>query len=95
MRKNSMALLLVVALCSSAITLLMDRLVFRPPVAEAQAAAALEGFQFTAQHRKDDHADESFFFYNARTGDIWVYQEDKPKEHYRVVSVGEKLQKLN
>ena len=95
MRNRSLAILLTVALGASAVTLLIEHTVFHPPVAEAQAAAALEGFQFTAQHRKDDHADESFFFYNPRTGDIWVYQEDKPKEHYRVVAVGEKLQKLN
>ena len=95
MRNNSLAVLLTVALAASALTLMVERMVFHPPSAEAQAAPALEGFQFTAQHRKDDHVDESFFFYNPKTGDIWVYQEDKPKEHYRVVSIGEKLQKLN
>ena len=95
MRKTSWTLLLTIALGASAVTLLVERLVLRPPAAEAQSTAALEGIQFTPQHRKDDHVDESFFFYNSRTGDIWVYQEDKPKEHYRVVSLGEKLQKLN
>jgi hypothetical protein len=95
MRNNSLTILLTVALGASAMTLLVERVVFCPPAAEAQAAPALEGFQFTAQHRKDDHVDESFFFYNPKTGDIWVYQEDKPKEHYRVVSIGEKLQKLD
>jgi hypothetical protein len=28
-------------------------------------------------------------------GAEFVYQEDKPKEHYRVVSLGEKLKKIN
>jgi hypothetical protein len=95
MRIASLSLLLIVALGSSAATLLLDRMVIHPGTAEAQAAPALEGYQFTPQHRKDDHVDESFFFYNPKTGDIWIYQEDKPKEHYRVVAIGEKLQKLN
>ena len=95
MRNISLTIMLTVALGASAVTLLVERMVFHPVATEAQAASALEGFQFTAQHRKDDHVDESFFFYNPKTGDIWVYQEDKPKEHYRVVSVGEKLQKLD
>ena len=95
MKNISLTLLLTVALAASVVTLLVDRVVFRPAATEAQTVSALEGIQFTAQHRKDDHVDESFFFYNPKTGDIWVYQEDKPKEHYRVVSIGEKLQKLD
>ena len=95
MKNSSLVLLLLVALGASAVTLLLEHMVFHPPAAQAQAAPALEGLQFTPQHRKDDNVDESFFFYNPKTGDIWVYQEDKPKEHYRVVTIGEKLQKLN
>jgi hypothetical protein len=95
MRNYSLVLLLTVALGASAMTLLFEHMVFHPPAVQAQASPSLESLQFTAQHRKDDQKDESFFFYSPKTGDIWVYQEDKPKEHYRVVSVGEKLQKLN
>jgi len=95
MRNISLTMLLTIALGASAVTLLVDRMVFHPSATEAQTASSLEGYQFTPQHRKDDHVDESFFFYNPKTGDIWVYQEDKPKEHYRVVALGEKLQKLN
>ena len=95
MKNNSLIMLLAVALGASAMTLLAEHMIIHPPKAEAQAASALESYQFIAQHRKDDHIDESFFFYNPKTGDIWVYQEDKPKEHYRVVTMGEKLQKLN
>lgn len=95
MKNNSLVLLLLVALGASAMTLLLEHMVFHPPTAQAQAAPALEGLQFTAQHRKDDQKDESFFFYSPKTGDIWVYQEDSPKEHYRIISVGEKLKKLN
>jgi hypothetical protein len=93
MKNSSLVLLLLVALGASALTLLLEHMVVHTPV--AQASPSLESLQFTAQHRKDDQKDESFFFYSPKTGDIWVYQEDKPKEHYRVVSVGEKLQKLN
>jgi len=95
MKKIPLIVLLTVALGASALTLLVERVLFNPPATKAQSAMALENFQFTAQHRKDDHVDESFFFYNVKTGDIWIYQEDKPKEHYRVVAIGEKLQKLN
>jgi hypothetical protein len=95
MKKTSWMLMPAVALMAGALTLLAERVVFHTPTTEAQAVSTLESYSFTAQHRKDDHVDESFFFYNAKTGDIWVYQEDKPKEHYRVVALGEKLQKLN
>jgi hypothetical protein len=95
MKKGTLIVMLAVALIASAATMLTERIVFHIPTAEAQAASALENYSFMAQHRKDDHVDESFFFYNAKTGDIWVYQEDKPKEHYRVVTVGQKLEKLN
>ena len=95
MKNNSLIILLAVALGASAMTLLAEHMIIHPPKAEAQAASALESYQFIAQHRKDDHVDESFFFYNPKTGDIWIYQEDKPKEHYRVLSLGEKLKKLN
>jgi hypothetical protein len=95
MKNTSITLLLAIALVASAVTLLVEHMVFHPPATRAQAESALEDYQFTPQHRKDDHVDESFFFYNRKTGDIWIYQEDKPKEHYRVVALGEKLQKLN
>jgi hypothetical protein len=95
MKSNTVTILLAVALVASAMTLLAERIISHTPKAEAQTASALEGYQFTPQHRKDDHVDESFFFYNPKTGDIWVYQEDKPKEHYQVVALGEKLRKLN
>ena len=95
MRKYFLATLLIVALGASAATLLVEHLFFHPRAVEAQSVSGLESYQFIAQHRKDDHVDESFFFYNPKTGDIWVYQEDKPKEHYRVLSLGEKLKKLN
>ena len=95
MSKSFVATMLIVALVASAATLLVEHLLFHPRTAEAQTVSGLEAYQFIAQHRKDDHVDESFFFYNPKTGDIWIYQEDKPKEHYRVLSLGEKLQKLN
>jgi hypothetical protein len=95
MRNGSLTLLLLVALGASALTLLVEHMFFHPPAVQAQVSPSLEGLQFTAQHRKDDQKDESFFFYSPKTGDIWVYQEDKPKEHYRVISVGEKLKKLD
>jgi hypothetical protein len=95
MKNISLVILLTIVLGASAVTLLVDHMVFHPVTIEAQSAPSLEGIQFTPQHRKDDHVDESFFFYNSKTGDIWVYQEDKPKEHYQVVTLGEKLKKLN
>jgi len=95
MKKGSLIVMLAVALAASAATLLTERVVFHTPTAEAQDMSSPQNYSFTPQHRKDDHVDESFFFYNAKTGDIWVYQEDKPKEHYRVVAVGQKLEKLN
>jgi len=95
MRRKVLATLLMVALGASAATLLVERWFCHPAGAKAQTASGLEDYQFFAQHRKDDHVDESFFFYNRKTGDIWIYQEDKPKEHYRVLALGEKLKKLN
>jgi hypothetical protein len=86
---------LIVALCSSAATLVVDHLVLHPPYAMAQEAQPqLQDFVFYAQHRRDTAKDESFFFFNPKTGDIYVYQEGSAKEHYRVVTVGEDFEKL-
>jgi len=47
MKNSSLVLLLLVALGASAVTLLLEHMVFHPPAAQAQAAPALEGLQFT------------------------------------------------
>ena len=37
---------------------------------------------------------DAFVFVNQQTGDIWVYRDEEPRHHYRVVAMGEPLQEV-
>ena len=41
-----------------------------------------------AMPRGSEGKDESFIFYKAETGDIWVYRDYKFREHYRLTKLG-------
>ena len=62
--------------------------------AYAQEQLQNEGIVLYAGPRRDTMKDESFIFYNPKTGDIWVYRNDDLKERYRVSQLGEKLEKI-
>lgn len=47
-----------------------------------------------ASPRRDTQKDESFIFFNRETGDLWVYRNEKFKEHYRVGAMGQNLEKV-
>lgn len=85
----------LIALTASVTTLAIDHVVLHAHRAIAQEdGISLQEYIFFAQHRKDTEKDESFFFFNPTTGDIYVYQEGSAKEHYRVRAVGEDLEKI-
>ena len=44
--------------------------------------------------RKDTDKNESFMFVNQETGDIWIYMDANPHEHYRFTKIGEPLEKV-
>jgi hypothetical protein len=95
MSREKLGMMLAVAFISSVTTLAIDHVLLHAPrVAAQESGPALQEFIFFAQHRKDTEKDESFFFYNPESGDIYVYQEGEAKEHYRVRVVGEDLEKL-
>ena len=84
--------LVIVALTALG-TLVVDRLLVIPSVA-AQEASGVTGFELQAGLRRDTDKNEGFIFYNAKTGDIWVYEDAVVKEHYRVAQVGQNLVKV-
>ena len=47
-----------------------------------------------ANSAKDTDKWQSFIFYDKKTGDLWVYSDEKFKEHYKFVGVGQDLQKI-
>jgi hypothetical protein len=48
-----------------------------------------------AMPRGSEGKDESFIFYSAKTGDIWVYRDQKFRDHYRLTSLGADMEKAN
>jgi hypothetical protein len=96
MLRRQIGIALGAAFAASVLTLTVEHVVLHAPYAVAQESAPpLSQYVFFAQHRKDTEKDESFFFFNPETGDIYVYQEGEAKEHYRVRVVGEDFEKIN
>lgn len=65
-----------------------------PPRAMAQVTGGVfGGYTLSASPRKDTDKNESFIFVNQETGDIWIYMDANPREHYRFKKIGEPLEK--
>ena len=47
-----------------------------------------------AMPRGSEGKNESFIFYNAKTGDIWVYRDYKFRDHYRLTALGENMEQI-
>ena len=94
MQIKSLPILGVVALASSMLTIVLERALHPATVDAQQAPPVLQDHVLYAAPRGDDGTGESFIFANPRTGDIWVYENQNVKEHYRVVAVGQKLEEL-
>ncbi len=94
--KRSFVLVVVLLACilSSALTaLVLKHGLFSAAIAQ-QSAPALEGITLYAGSRKDTEKDASFIFFNPKTGDIWVYQDEDFEEHYRIKAMGVPLEKV-
>lgn len=48
-----------------------------------------------AMPRGSEGKDESFIFYDAETGDIWVYRDHKFRNRYRLTTLGEDMKKFD
>jgi len=90
---NHLLLAAIFASLFSGFLLLAQRQVFRVAPALAQNAT-LPGLTLYAAPRRDTMKDESFIFYDAKTGDLWVYRNEKLKKHYRVTTMGQDLEKV-
>jgi hypothetical protein len=91
---KSLPILVVVALASSLLTIVLERALHPAAAYAQQAPPILQDHVLYAAPRGEDGTSESFIFANPRTGDIWVYENQNVKEHYRVVAVGQKLEQL-
>lgn len=58
------------------------------------ASVVPDGITLYAGPRRDTMKDESFIFYDSNTGEIWVYRNEKLKERYQVVQLGEELRRV-
>lgn len=61
----------------------------------AQEVSVFGDYAIYAGVRRDTEKNESFIFVNPKTGDIWVYQDTKVKEHYRLTAVGQDLEEID
>lgn len=82
---------LAISFVSSATTAAAVSLL-QPEVAHARQTAS--GIVLFAAHRRDTDNQQGFIFFDQKTGDIWVYDNQNPKEHYRVGQMGQPMQKL-
>jgi hypothetical protein len=66
--------------------------VISPETAFAQKPGSPDVVLYAGPRGHDDR--ESFIFYNAKSGDLWVYRNKKLLEHYRLTDLGADLEKL-
>lgn len=91
---KNLTAMLTVAVVSIVGTLAFEHLSFLPSL-RAQQASNVGEFVLFAGVRRDTEKNQSFIFHNPKTGDIWVYEDAKVTDHYRIGKVGENLEKLN
>jgi hypothetical protein len=65
-----------------------------PQPAYAQQGPSSTDVVLYASPRTEDGTDESFIFYNTKSGDLWVYRNQKIKRHYRVKELGIDLERI-
>lgn len=90
MKRPKITLVLTVALASILGTLAVEHLAFAP----VQAQTMVGDFALFAGVRRDTEKNQSFIFHNPKTGDIWVYEDAKVTDHYRIGKVGEDLERV-
>ena len=90
MKNPNLKLTLAVAAVSILVTLAVEHLAFAP----VQAQTTVGDFALFAGVRRDTEKNQSFIFHNTKTGDIWVYEDAKVTDHYRIGKVGEDLEKI-
>ena len=72
---------------------LLHSVVVSPKPAWAQQAVDPDVVLYAGP--RESSSDESFIFHNSKTGDIWVYKDHKLKNHYRLRTLGEDLEKVD
>lgn len=72
---------------------LLHTVIISPEPAFAQRPGSPDVVLYAAP-RGDSGTDESFIFYNSRTGDLWVYRNRKLRERYRLTELGADLEKV-
>lgn len=97
-RNYTLVHLLIVAVFASiisiAIILAYEQIFNVSPVFALQPEEGIQEIILYAGPREDTVIDESFIFYNKRTGDLWVYRNAKFRVHYRVRNMGQDLEKV-
>ena len=90
-RTPPITLMLVTALVATAGTLTIEHFLHPATAVAQEATSPLDGFTiFPTANRQFN----SIFFVDEKTGDIWVYRNEKFREHYRVGTMGEDLEKV-
>ena len=95
MKKRSQLLIaaVMVAAGSSITTVMLDTLRATPATAQSSGSPT-EGLILYAGPRRDTFKNESYIFFNPKTGDLWVYRNEKFEKHLRVTVMGEKMEKI-
>jgi hypothetical protein len=78
---------------ASSLTTVATLAIVRPAPVYAMPAQGTSGLTLYAYHRDgNDQKDQGFIFFDQKSGDIWVYDNENVKEHYRVKAMGQALE---
>jgi hypothetical protein len=90
-----MKLYIVVAITAALAALGVEHFFIPSSASAQQPASPLQGLTVYANtYGLSSQKFDAFVFVNQQTGDIWVYRDEEPRYHYRVVAMGEPLQEV-
>jgi hypothetical protein len=94
-RKVALSVVAISTMLSAFATLIIGHIVQPPGAAAQQAGSPLAGLTvFANTYGLSSQKFDAFIFLNQQTGDIWIYRDEKLGDHYRVVAMGQPLQKI-
>jgi len=91
--KAVLSLVMFVAVVSSIVSATLVTVFVAPP-AIAQDGIGVASLTLYASARKDTEKDESYIFFDQKTGDIWVYRNESFEKHLKVGKMGDPLTKI-
>lgn len=91
--RDTVAASILASVLSVAALSVVQHVFISPEPAFAQTPVTSDVVLYAAP-RSESGDNESFIFYDKKSGDLWVYRNRKIREHYRVKELGADLEKI-